>query len=395
MSDNNITQLTELNTQDAPPQPDPTIKRVVILAVVAVAVCCLIALFLFNDHLNLDTVFRWGKYLTKGNDGETVTYSFDSHSSNRYENFEDGLVVASVGGLNIYDKNGEEALVMQKQLDIPSLLVNEDMALAYDVGGDSLIALHKKRGPVLDLDVTHPILDAYLSDMGAICLSSSERGYRSVLSAYNDRQELIYRWLSSSTYFPCCAISSDGKILAAVSVGQSEGTFESSICLFKTDSEQIQNKIPLGSDLVYDLVFLNDELLCAVGETSIQFISLAGDIVGAYHYEGAHLKDIDLGGDGFLTLTTNKYKAGNRFSIVTVNERGRALNELFVGKEILDLSVCGRYIAALTPGKLTVYTRSLAVYYEVSNVSDVTSVVMRKDGTVLLIGAGEAKLYVP
>ncbi len=394
MSDNNITQITELNTQETPPR-DPMIKRVVILAVVVAAVCCLIALFLFNDHLNLDTVLRWGKYLTVGHGDDTVTYSFDSHSSNRYDNFEDGLVVASIGGLNLYDKDGEESLVMQKQLEIPALMVNEDMAMAYDVGGNSLIALHNKRGPVLDLDLTHPILDAYLSDKGAVCLSSSESGYRSVLSAYNDRQELIYRWLSSSTYFPCCAISSDGRILAAVSVGQSEGLFESSICLFKTDSEQIQNKIVLGSDLIYDLAFLNDELLCAVGETSIQFISLNGDIVGVYPYEGAHLKDVDLGGDGFLTLATNKYKAGNRFSIATVSERGKELSYLFVGKEILDLSACGRYIAALTPGKLTVYTRSLAVYYEVTDVSDVTSIVMREDGTVLLIGAGEAKLYVP
>ena len=183
--------------------------------------------------------------------------------------------------------------------------------------------------------------------------------------------------------------------MAAVSLGEADGSFESSICLFKTDSEQIQSKISLGGDLIYDLAFLNDELLCAIGETSIKFVSLSGEIVGDYAYDGAHLKDIDLGGDGFLTLTTNKYKAGNRFSLITVSERGKELSYLFVGKEILDLSVCGRYIAALTPGKLTVYTRSLAVYYEVTDVSDVTSVVMREDGTVLLIGGGEAKLYVP
>lgn len=394
MSDNNVTQLTEQNMQETPSR-DPMVKRVVILAVVVVAVCCLIALFLFNDHLNLDTVLRWGKYLMTGRDGEAVTYTFDSHSSNRYEAFEEGLAVASIGGLNIYDKDGDEDLVMQKQLELPALMVNEDMALAYDVGGHSLVALHKKRGPVLDLDLTHPILDAYLSEGGTVCLSSSESGYRSVLSAYNDRQELIYRWLSSSTYFPCCAISSDGKVMAAVALGQTEGAFESTLCLFKTDSEQIQSRIGLGNDLIYDLAFLSDELLCAVGENAIQFVSLSGDIVGVYPYDGAHLKDIDLGGDGFLTLTTNKYKAGNRFSLVTVNERGKELRYLFVGKEILDLSACGRYIAALTPGKLTVYTRSLAVYYEITDVSDVTSVVMRKDGTVLLVRAGEAELYVP
>ena len=393
MSDN-ITQITELNTQETP-QRTTFAKKAVVLVVTAVAVCFFVALFLFNDALNFDTVLRWGKYFASGADEDFGSYSFDFHSSNCYAGFDDGLAVASIGGLNVYDESGTEIQVLQRQLELPRMLVNDEMALAYDVGGNALIALHEKRGEVLSLEQTYPILDADLSEKGAVCISSSASGYKSVLSVYNEGQELIYRWLSSSTYFPLCAVSPDADALAAVAVGQSEGTFESRICLFNTDAEDIQCEISLGNELIYDLVYLREDLLCAVGESSVQVVSTSGEVIGKYEYKDDYLKDFDFGGDGFLTLSTNMYRAGNRFTLVTLNEKGRELDTLAIGKEVLDISACGRYIAVLTPGKVTVYNQSLSVYYEVSDAADITSVVMREDGTVLLIGGGKGKLYIP
>lgn len=390
MSDN----VTELNMEPVQ-ERRPLVRKIVILAVIVAAVCCTLALFLFNDGLNLDTVRRWGKYFSVRNDESYGTFSFDSHSSNSYANFDSGMAVASVGGLSVYDMYGEERFVLQKQIDLPKLLVNHELAVAYDVGGSGLIALHKNQGEVLNLEETHPILDADLSEKGAICLSSSASGYKSVLSVYNDEQDLIYRWLSSSTYFPLCAISPNGTDLAAVAVGQSNGTFESSLYLFRTDSEEIQNTFSLGNELIYDLMFVEPDVLCAIGESSVQVINMKGKQLGTYSYDGSFLKDFDCAGNGFLTLSMNMYRAGNRYSIVTVDEKGRKIADRYIGQEVLDLSACGRYIGVLTPGKLTIYTHTLDVYHETTDVTDATSIVMREDGSVLVMGGGSGQLYLP
>ena len=390
MSDN----VTQLNT-DNQPTPRLPAKKLVILAAIAVFVCAIVALFLFKEKWNLDSVKRWGKYLNVRNDENFGRYSFDSHGSNCYENFDDGLAVASIGGLIVFNEAGQERFALQQPIELPQMLVSDQMAVAYDVGGTALIALDKQRGEVLRLEETHPILDADLSRSGMICLSSSAGGYKSVLSVYNEEQDLIYRWLSSSAYYPLCAVAPSSNRIAAISVGQADGEFESSICMFETDQEQIVDQFRLGSELFYDLIFTQDDALCAVGENALHFVSIDGKEIGTYAYRDGYLKDFTHGGDGFLTLSTNMYRAGNRYSLTTVNEKGREIATRYLGQEVLDLSACGKYIAVLTQGKLTIYTPSLSVYHEATDVVGVTSVVMRADGTALLIGNGQGTLYIP
>ena len=370
-------------------------KRVVLLTLVAVAVCSLISLFLFSEEFNLDRVRRWAKYLTVRNDEGYGSFSFDSHSSNCYENYHEGLVVASIGGISVFDEKGSEQFFVQQQMQLPSLRVAGDVAMAFDVSGNNLIVVDRKKGELLKLEEAYPILDADLSAKGALCLSSSANGYKSVISVYNNEQQLIYRWLASSMYFPLCAMSSNEKDLAAIAVGQKDGQFESKICYLKTDSDQILNEVSLGNELIYDIDFVKPDLLCAVGENTTQFVTLKGEPVGKYRYEDSYLKDFDFGGDGFLTISTNMYRAGNRYSLATVDFSGDEIATRFIGEEILDVSASGNYIAVLTPGKLKIYTKSLSVYCEMDEAADATSVVMREDGSAILICAGRGELYLP
>lgn len=389
MSDN----VTELNLEPMPERKG-LVKKIVTFLVVIVAVLAFVSLVLFSDGLNLDSLRRMVKYLNVDT-GSYGYFVFDSHGSNQYAAVGDGLAVASVSGLEVYDKEGEEIFVLQKQMDLPQVQVRGELSMAYDVGGKTLLMLHSREGEVLRLEEKRPILDADLSDGGYLCLSTSASGYKSVLSVYSNDQDLIYRWLSSTTYIPLCTISPNGRDLAAIALGQSEGVYESSLYVFKTDSEEIQQTVSLGSELIYDVAFVKDDVVCAVGESAVTYINLRGEILGSYSYADQYLKDFDDRGDGFLTLTLNMYRAGNRYSIVNVDDKGNEIASVYVGKEILDISASGRYLAVLTPDDLTIYTQSLHVYHETVETGNATSVVMREDGSVLLMGNGTGRLYVP
>ena len=390
MSDN----VTELGLDSAPKRKG-FVKKIIALVLVTAIVLAVLAILLFGGGFNLDNLRRWVKYMNVSDGSGYGSYSFDSHSSNRYAAFEDGLAVASVSGLNTYDENGNERHVLQEQTSLPELMVRNQMAMVYDVGGNALLALHAHDGEVLRLSESRPILDADLSSGGYICLSSSASGYKSVLSVYNDEQVLIYRWLSSTTYIPQCAISSDGKTMVAIGLGQNDGVFESSLYFFQTNSEEIQAQVSLGSDLVYDVLFADDDTVCVIGETGVQYINLRGEHLGTYLYEEPFLKDYDAGGNGFLALSLNMYRAGNRYTLVTVDDKGEKLSSVYIGQEILDLSAGGRYVAVLTSEGLTIYTSNLTVYDETIETGNASSVVMREDGSVLLLGNGEGRLYIP
>lgn len=377
-----------------PPIRRELLRKIAWMLLVVLAVCGSLALFLFPEVINLDALRRRVKYWNISEE-ELGNYSFDDHNSNAYGSLNGGLAVASVGGLSTYRADGTELVVSQAQMGLPQLQVGKQIAMAYDVGGTTLLAVEANGGEVLRVSSEKAILDADLSPDGSLCYMTSAAGYKSVLAVYDHRQELIYRWLSSSTYMPLCAIGPEGKTVATVGLDQHAGSFESTLNLFRTDSEEITKTVSLGNQLIYELTYLDNGGICAIGESGVQIFDEQAEPIGTYSYEDKYLKDYHCGGDGFLTLSLNMYRAGNRYWLMTVNESGEEIASVYIGEEILDLSVCGKYIAVLTNGGLTIYNRSLDIYAETETADQATAVLMREDGSALLLGAGRGRLYIP
>ena len=209
------------------------------------------------------------------------------------------------------------------------------------------------------------------------------------------KQALIYRWLSSSQYFMRCTVSSGAKYAAAAALGQEDGMFQSSIVLFRTDSEEILRTIPIGNALIYDLHFLPGNTLCVLCEDALYFYELDGQCLGSYAFEDAYLKDYTLDGNGFVTLVMNLYKAGNGYTALTVGYDGTVLGTLPISEQILDISASGKYLALLTSGALSIYDQNLTEYDVSDNTTGASSAVMREDGSAILLANGHGTLYVP
>lgn len=366
--------------------------RLLVLAGIVLLVAALAALYFFRDGLQPS-----GDDAQVSDSGKTLTeaFSFDAHTANRYADFNAGLAVASVSGLSVYKSDGGESRILQTTMSTPCVLSCENAVLAYDAGGNSLMSVGKKGEELLNVTAEKPILDADLSPDGFACYSTSASGYKSVLYVYNANGTMIYRWLSSSQYLPLCTISGGGTYLAAVALGQANGIFESRLVVFRTDSEEIYSSVTLGNELFYDLEFLEDGTLCAVGENSTLWLRMDGTLLGRYSYDGSYLKDFDFGGSGFLTLSLNMYKAGNRCTVVTVDETGNELGSSFYTEEILDSSAAGGHVAVLTANGLDVYTGAMEEPTHLDATQNATAVVMRADGSALLLAGGMGWRFTP
>ena len=296
------------------------LQRILIMTVVALLVCGAVSLIIFWNELHMNARLLRLKYWLSGGEKAYGTYSFDAHNSNCYADFEDGLAVASVSGLSTYSPDGRPAFLSQGHLILPQIQSADEMVMAYDAGGNMLLAIHRKTGEVLRVPTEKAILDADIAPKGQICYLSSEGGYKSVLAAYNKNQELVYRWLSASTFFSLCAISENGTEMAAIGLDQKDGSFSSTLNLFRTDSDQIVHTVYLGSALIYDLMYVDADTICTIGETGVTYYSADGEELKFCSYDGGYLKDFDSCGDGFLALSLNTYRAGNRYSLVVMDE---------------------------------------------------------------------------
>ena len=371
------------------------LRRIIVFSLLVLLVCAGVAGYVFRDSLNLDAVRRFVRYLNVSGAQEGGQFVFDAGNSNQYADFDGGLAVASGTGLSAYEAGGSETVLVQEKMATPAIRQAGKFVLAFDVGGYALHEISTSKGSVLDVTSQRPVLDADLAEDGSLCYSTSESGYKSVLCVYNANQTLIYRRLSASQYLPVCAVSRGAEYVAAAALGQAEGSYETSIQLFRTDSEDLAGEISFGNELIYDLAFTDEKTFLAVGEQHARWFSQTGERLGSYDYSEFYLKDFDFGGSGFLTLVLNMYQAGNRYQVVTVGPDGAELGSLDFEEQILDFSAAGKYVAVLTAGQLRIYDSTMHLYAQTDNDAGATNVVLRADGTAILAGSGRGERFVP
>lgn len=364
-------------------------KRTFLWLIVLVLVIALICLLVFGrsflGHLN-----RKIKYA-----GSDEHYTFDAHTANDYAAFDGGLAVATISGLVTYDAGGTEQYLAQCAMDTPSIQTNVASVLAYDVTGSSLCVIRQGSGVVYQPPISGSILDADLAADGALCYAAADTGSKTVLTVLDSGYNEIYRWYSETQYISQCAVSENGLYAAGIALGQVDNSFCSTAKLFRTDSEEVQAEVELGDELIYDLEFLNASDLCAVGEDRLQFFTRDGKTTEEYSYDGAYLMGYDLGGKDFAALALNADKAGTRYSLVTVGHDGKKLAELYLGKEILDISCNGSYLAVLTGDSVILYDSRLKEQAVVETSGGDSRVVVREDGSILIMGGSNGRLVTP
>lgn len=392
MSENNITRLYPERDE---PKKRPVRARVAAAIVLVLLVCAAVALVLLRDTVSLDGVRRFVRYLSVSQSDMDGRFTFDQHSSNSFAAGGEGLSIASVGGATVYDENGTELYNVSRSLASPAALVGDRVTLAYDVGGTALLAIDHGRGVTADITAGGTILDADISAGDAIVYCAVEEGKKTVLTVLDDEQNEIYKWYSSSSFLSPCTVSDSGAQAAAVAMGENGHAYESTLLLFDTGSQEGGQTLTLGNLLVYDLGYLDDALLCAIGETEAVFVQGDGTRLAQYDYGGRYLKDYSLSGDGFLALALNTYQAGSRYSIVTVDARTGEPSERYLGVEVLSISACGRYLAVLTVDGLNIYTSDLELCAQTEETGAATRVIARSDGTALLVEGASASLFIP
>ena len=132
-----------------------------------------------------------------------------------------------------------------------------------------------------------------------------------------------------------------------------------------------------------------------VSDTALTYAGANGEVTGSYAYSGSYLREYDLGGNGFAALLLNRYRSGSVGRLVTVDKSGEVLGSLEVREEVLHISASGRYLAVLYADHLVVYNQEMQPYATLRGTGDAQNVLMRPDGTVLLLSGETARLFLP
>ena len=99
--------------------------------------------------------------------------------------------------------------------------------------------------------------------------------------------------------------------------------------------------------------------------------------------------------ENYAALLLSRYRSGSTMKLVTVASDGTEMASLDSSQEVLSMSAAGKYIAVLYSDSLVLYTPQLQEYARLDGTEYARSVIMREDGTAVLIGSSSAWLYIP
>ena len=371
------------------------IRSFLSFALMLAAVLLVVLLAAYRDGTGFDILRRYLHYGRAEQAGGEVVYHYDAASKNRFALLGESLVVLSDASLRLFGSTGEEVWSAPVTMTSPALAVGGGRAVAYDVGGTALYVLDQS-GLVLELtaDEEEPYISARLNRDGELAVTAQKKGFKGSVKVY-DRAlgpEPAFEFKSSQRFVLDGYVLGD--TLAAVTLGQEDGVFVSSIVLYEMPKEEPEANCSISGGLAA-AVGEQDGRLAVVCDTALAFVTAKGETAGTYPYGGAYLREYDLGGTGFTALLLNRYRSGSVGRLVTVGKDGEVIGSLDVREEVLSLSASGRYLAVLYPDHLVVYNQDLQPYATLQGTGDAREALMRPDGSALLLSSGSASLFLP
>ena len=372
-------------------------KRVLTVILTLVVVLGVVVAAAWKDLSSLDSVRRLFSYnkVQQDEQGKAELYSFSNDRSNVFALLGDQLIIASTTNVSVLGSDGSIVCSDNVKLTTPAIAVGGQTAAVYDIGGRSLL-IFSASGLVRDMsgEVSGSILSVSLNSSDYMALNTEKSGYKSAVTMYDASGEKVLAFNSSEHYVIDATVLRDCKHMAAVTLGESGGVFADTVNIYSLGSDKPTAVNTLTGSLLLSTGSVAGTLACLTDE-GLALFTAEGSLSGSYRYEYPYLRGQSLNGENFAALLLGRYRSGSTMKLVTVAQDGSTLASLDTTGEVLSMSAAGRYIAVLYSDSLVIYTPQLEEYARLDGTEYARSVLMRSDGTAVLVGSSSAWLYIP
>ena len=364
-----------------------TLTVVVVLGVVAAA--------LLWDANSFDGLRRSVIYARAEKDetGCARLYYYENDATSRFAALGGSLVTVAANQVRVLDERSQVLYQNSVRFLHPDLVSGGDVAVAYDIGGTALYALDSK-GLRWQQETEGELISVTVNPHGYVTAVYNKSGAKAAVTVWDSNGAAVFTFQSAQRFVMTAALGQDDRTLAAVTMGQEDGKFQSFLVLYHTDSDKMVATTPVDGGVAYALETLQREF-CAVTEQGLYLLDSGGELKASYSYGGQFLRRCVVGDGGWAALLLSRYKSGGFASLITVDGDGNELGGCDVDGEVLDISSAGRYVAVLFSDRLTIYDKDLTEVATLPDVSEARAVLMRSDGSAVLAGATGATLYLP
>ena len=329
----------------------------------------------------------------KDETGCAKLYYYENDATSRFAAIDGSLVTVAANQVRLLDERSQGLYQNSVRFLHPDLVSGGGVAVAYDIGGTALYALDSK-GLRWQQETEGELLAVTVNPHGYVTAVYNKSGAKAAVTVWDSNGAAVFTFQSAQRFVMTAALGQDDRTLAAVTMGQEDGKFQSFLVLYHTDSDKMVATTPVDGGVAYALETMQREF-CAVTEQGLYLLDSGGELKASYSYGGQFLRRCVVGDGGWAALLLSRYKSGGYASLITVDGDGNELGGCDIDGEVLDISTAGRYVAVLFSDRLTIYDKYLTEVATLPDVSEVRAVLMRADGSAVLAGASGASLYLP
>ena len=329
----------------------------------------------------------------KDETGCAKLYYYENDATSRFAAIDGSLVTVAANQVRLLDERSQVLYQNSVRFLHPDLVSGGGVAVAYDIGGTALYALDSK-GLRWQQETEGELISVTVNPHGYVTAVYNKSGAKAAVTVWDSNGAAVFTFQSAQRFVMTAALGQDDRTLAAVTMGQEDGKFQSFLVLYHTDSDKMVATTPVDGGVAYALETLQREF-CAVTEQGLYLLDSGGELKASYSYGGQFLRRCVVGDGGWAALLLSRYKSGGYASLITVDGDGNELGGCDIDGEVLDISTAGRYVAVLFSDRLTIYDKYLTEVATLPDVSEVRAVLMRADGSAVLAGASGASLYLP
>ena len=234
-------------------------------------------------------------------------------------------------------------------------------------------------------------------------LEQSKQSQQRNVQVLNQNLDPYFKLSSRTRYLNVCAVSPGGTYLAVAGLGEENSTYRSVLTILRTDEalpdldgvDSSAVRMDLGNQIIYDLKFMSQTQICAIGQNSVLLMDVDGNLIKEYDLAQKKLKDYAFSDKGFLALALSQNQAGDKHELLVLDADGIELADEVLQSRVRSISADGKYIGVLTDRAVQIYNRKLELYAQTPELETATKILVRSDGTALLVSSSEAKLYIP
>ena len=308
----------------------------------------------------------------KDETGCAKLYYYENDATSRFAAIDGSLVTVAANQVRLLDERSQVLYQNSVRFLHPDLVSGGGVAVAYDIGGTALYALDRK-SLRWQQETEGELIAVTVNPHGYVTAVYNKSGAKAAVTVWDSNGAAVFTFQSAQRFVMTAALGQDDRTLAAVTMGQEDGKFQSFLVLYHTDSDKMVATTPVDGGVAYALETLQREF-CAVTEQGLYLLDSGGELKASYSYGGQFLRRCVVGDGGWAALLLSRYKSGGYASLITVDGDGNELGGCDIDGEVLDISTAGRYVAVLFSDRLTIYDKYLT---EVATLPDVSEEIGR------------------